>query len=173
MEIKKAEYYEEMNRVVEMLLRGKTSPIEISRSLGISRAKVLTYIDAWKQSARNMDEIQNRAKEILSELDAQYNYIINEYHDIIDDTLVAQKDRAAALKNMADVLAKRQEIFAKAGIMTDAEITDELIEWQEKYASIERLLVKVAKENPSLRLMIMDELRRISGESPPVPIENG
>lgn len=167
-ELQTAEYYDEMNKVVEKLLTGTKHPATIAKELGMQRKDVVHYINEWKQIAQNRPDIQERAMEALSSMDRHYDMIIKEMWLIVE-TEVENKTRATVLKNIADVEAKRQETLQKAGMYDDSGIADQLAEMEEHAEAIRKLLTEVATKYPETKLFIMEGISRIFGQAPAVP----
>lgn len=164
-ELEQAEYYSEMNKVVEALLKGETNVTKLARSVGLSRVKVLDYIEAWKEIARNDDGIKDRAKEALTNMDNHYNMIIKEMWNIVEDASIDAKTRSSTLKQIADIESKRQETLQKAGLYDDADIAGELVETQIKAEAIKELLRLVATKFPETREEILSGLGKIFNEN--------
>jgi hypothetical protein len=167
-EIEAADIYVDMNRVVEMYLKGTTNATAIAKALDIPRKDVLNHIDEWRRIAANTDAIKDRASEALTAMDKHYDLIIAEMWDIVHGG-ADERVRATTLKAIADVEAKRQETLQKAGLYDDAGISEELVAMEERVEAIERLLVSVAQKYPETKIFIMEGLSKASG---PVSIED-
>lgn len=167
-ELESVEYYEEMNTVVQRLLKGDTNPTSLARELGMPRKKVLDYMDAWKNIAQNHPDIQARARESLTAMDRHYDMIIKEMWGIVEME-VDNKVRATVLKNIADVESKRQETLQKAGLFDDSGIADELVAMEETAENIKQLLSDVVRKYPETRLFIMEGIQRVFGNGNSVP----
>lgn len=157
-----SDYYEEMNKVVQRLLKGETNATAIARELQIPRRQVLDYMDEWRSIARNHPDIQARARESLTAMDKHYDMIIREMWNIVE-TEIDNKTRATVLKNIADVEAKRQETLHKAGLFDDSGIADQIAEMEATAEAIETFLGEIAKKYPETRTFIMEGLHRIFG----------
>lgn len=168
MELQKAEYYDEMQRVVDAMMRGETNATQLARDLSMPRKKVLDYMDEWSKIAQNHPDIKARARESLTAMDVHYNLIIKEMWNIVN---TAENDavRAKVLKDLADVEVKRNEALTKAGLFDDAGIADELVEMEELADKIKTLLQNVAQKYPETRLFIMEGLGDIFGTGGSVP----
>lgn len=160
-ELESVTYYEEMNRVVSALLKGNTNPTALARELGMTRVKVMDYMEAWKDYARNDEDIKNRAKESLTEMDHHYDLIVSEMWGVVNDDVVDLKTKAGTLKHIADVISKRQETLQKAGLYDDAGLADELVDTQEKAQKIKELLREIATKYPATKIDILEGLSRI------------
>ena len=157
-EIEEADYYVNMNRVVEMYLKGETNATKISKGLSLPRKDVLDYIQAWKEIAANNDRIKERAAEALTAMDKHYDMIIKGFWEVIDNAAVDLKTKAGALKSVADVEAKRQETLQKAGLYDDAGVAEELVAMEEYTDGIKSVLFAVIKEYPQTKVFIMEKL---------------
>lgn len=143
------------------MLKGNTNATQIAKSVGIPRAKVLDYIDAWKEIAKNDENIKDRAKEALTNMDNHYNMIIKEMWEIVDDTSNDAKTRSSTLKQIADIESKRQETLQKAGLYDDADLAGELVETQMKAERIKELLRDIATQFPVTKEAILSGLNEI------------
>ena len=170
-ELEETDYYVNMHRVVEMYLKGETNATKIAKGLSLPRKDVLEYISAWREIAKSNEKIKDRAAEALTAMDRHYDMIIKEYWTIIDDRTVDLKTKATALKNVADIEAKRQETLQKAGLYDDAGITEELVQMQEYTDNIKGVLLSVVKEYPETKVFIMEKLSSI-GKPVSVPEQN-
>jgi hypothetical protein len=167
-ELEETDYYVNLNRVMEMFLKGQTNATKISKALGLPRKDVLDYIAAWQDIARNNQNIKDRATEALTAMDKHYDMIIAGFWEIIENPLVDLKTKAGALKNVADVEVKRQETLQKAGLYDDAGIADELVRMEEYTEGIKNALFAVIKQYPETKVFIMEQFSK-AGE--PVVVE--
>jgi hypothetical protein len=169
--IEDAPYYEEMNRVVEAILKGETNPTTIARELDIPRKKVLDYMDEWRSIARNNPDIQGRAAEAMTAMDRHYDLIIKEMWAIVNDPLADVKTRAGTLKAIADVESKRQESLQKAGLYDDSGMAEEIAEMEAKAEEIQKMFAEVASRYPQTRAFIQERLSQIFGTGGSVPTD--
>lgn len=160
-ELEEADYYIEMNLVVEALLKGETNATTLANTLNMSRRKVLDYMDAWKDIARNDEGIKERAQEALANMDRHFGLIIKEMWGVVNDPLVDLKTKAGTLNQIAGVESKRQETLQKAGLYDDAGIADELVDTQIKAEAIKELLRDIATKYPETKVDILEGLSRI------------
>ena len=169
-ELESAEYYVQMNRVVEALLKGQTNVTTLAKELGLPRKDVLNYIDCWKDIAKDDEGIKDLARASLTEMNVHYDLIIKEQWTIVEDNAVDLKTKGATLKQIADVVAKRQETLQRAGLYDDAGLADELAETQVKAQAIKELLRDIATEYPQTKTAILEGLNRIFSE--PLVVDN-
>lgn len=154
--------------VEDYLLRGETDPGKIAKAMGMPRKDVVVYIDEWKSIARNNSGLQDRARELVSEMDRSYDLIIKELWIALEEAENV-RDKNTTLKNIADVTAKRQEALQKAGLYDDAAIGEEMALVEEQVEAIKQLLQRVVKEHPETKITIMEGLGRIFNKSEPIP----
>lgn len=170
-DLQNAQYYDEMNQVVTALIKGETNPTALARELGMTRKKVLDYMDEWQRISRQHPDVQGKAMEALTAMDQHYNMIIKEMWVIVD-TEAENKVRATVLKNLADIEAKRQETWQKSGLMSDDSMGDQIAEMEETAQAIKQLLSDVAKKYPDTRLFIMEGIQRVFGHGVAVPTDD-
>lgn len=163
----------QMNRVVEIMLKGQSDPGKIAKELGMKRVEVQGYIDEWKNLAANDENMKFRAREALVAMDEHYSLIIQrlwetvEQADMVGDT----KSKTTTLKAIADIEAKRQETLQRAGLYDDAALGDEVAMMEERAEQIKKLLTSIATKYPDTKMDIMYGLRQIFGQSEPIPGE--
>ena len=166
-EIEESNYYVNLNRVMELFLKGTTNPTAIARTLGLQRKEVVDYINAWKETAKNDRNVKDRAAEALSAMDRHYDMIIKGLWEIADDPITDAKTRATTLKSLADIESKRQETLQKAGLYSDNDIADELLAMEQYVEGIKNALRATIKEYPMTKNFIMEQLSN-AGDSQPV-----
>lgn len=162
------QYGQELEQVADMMVRGEFNATNIARALDLPRAKVVEYMQAWRQIAQNDKGLKARVREHLTEMDRHYSLIVKEFWNLYEDPDASVSVRNQILKNAADTEARRQDTLQKAGLYDDAGITDDLVEMQEKAEAIKRLLGEVTKKYPQTQQFIMEGLRQIFNEPPTV-----
>jgi DNA-directed RNA polymerase specialized sigma subunit len=162
--VEDAEYYEQMNQVVEAMLKGETNPTTLARELGMTRKEVLNFMDEWRSIAANNPDIQARAREAMTAMDKHFDLIIKEMWAIVNGP-ADDKTRATVLKNIADVESKRQESLQKAGLYDDNSMAEEIAEMERKSEAIHLMFQEVAQKYPQTRAFIQERLSRIFGDS--------
>lgn len=170
MELQTVEFYDEMDRVVQAMLKGTTNATALARELDMPRKKVLEYMDLWAKASADNPYIKERAQQTLAQVDKHYDLIIKEMWNIVN-TSDDDKVRAGVLKNLADVEAKRNEILTKAGLFDDSDIADQLVEYEEQVEKIKSLFADVVRKYPETKLFIMEALREVFGQSPTMPAQ--
>ena len=80
-ELEIAGQFDQMNKVIEELLKGNT-PAQIARSLELTRVQVDNHIKTWKTFVQDNKAVRERAKEALAGADEHYNLLIKEANEI-------------------------------------------------------------------------------------------
>lgn len=165
-DIGEAEHTEILSKIInDYILKGVIDPTKIAKGMSLKRGEVVLYIEEWKEIARNSNELQERSRELLMELDKGYDKAIKEYWDIIDDSDTPAHVKNSTLKNYTEALAKRHEILEKAGIYDSMEDKKEIMDTQQKVDQIRALLRDVADKYPNTKTYILTELGRIFGKA--------
>jgi hypothetical protein len=162
------QYGQEMEQVVNELLKGELNATNISRTTGIKRAQVVEYIAAWKMIAQNDKSIQARARENLVEMDKHYSLIMKEQWALVDDMETPRAVKATLLKNIADVEKARQDTLQKAGYYDNTGIADEVVKMEELATKIKEFLKEVTKKYPETTVFIMEGIKKIYNEEPTI-----
>jgi len=163
--------YDEMHKVITLHLEGR-NPTAIARMTQLQRKDVLNYIDEFKQVAKDDELLRARAQEVVHEFDGQYSKIISEFWDLIKDAEDADdlKTRATALKNLADVQAKRVEILQKSGLLSGAALGDEMAELEEKQEKLVAILREVSSQCDHCKVEVARRLRDATGKVEPIEV---
>ena len=172
-EIEVAGKFDQMNKVVEELLKGN-SPAQISKSLGITRAQVENYIDAWKGFVHDNNAIRERAKEALAGADEHYNMLIKEAWDVVNEAGVASElnTKNAALKLIADIEAKRIDMLNKAGVLEDNSMADQILESERKQDILVGILKDVTANCDHCKWEVSKRLSEVTGQVEAVVIND-
>lgn len=165
------DFYDQMQKVVELHLKGVKSVTRIARETGFSPKEVRAYISEWQTLSKDTDYARARAEEAVISLDKNYDMIVEEQWRIVNDGDTAAHTRAAVLKNIADVEKARYEVVQRAGWLDDGAITDELVQAQERADKMKAILVTLAQENPTLKARIISLLSGVEKEVVTVPSE--
>lgn len=161
-EVSEAEHTEILSTIVEnYILKGVVDATKIAKGMKMARADVVLYIEEWKDIARNSNELQERSRELLMELDKGYDKAIKEYWSIIEDSDTPIHVRNSAIKNYTEAMATRHSILEKAGIYDSMNEKQEVLETQEKVEQIRELLREVAERYPQTKTYILTELGKI------------
>lgn len=162
-EVGSTQYYANMDRVMELFLKGTTNYTQLAKITGLKRAEVMQYVSDWRSTAASNEDIKQRAKDNLAEMDEHFSMIISETWKVVEDADKTSdlKTKATALKNLADIESKRQDTLQKAGLYDDAELADQLGLMAEQAEEIKKMLVSLAEKYPEAKKDILDGIRRI------------
>lgn len=171
MEIELADHYDQMNKVIEELLKGN-NPTQIATLTGLKRAEVIGHIDQWKEFVRNDSGARERAKEAITGADQHYAMIIKEAWKTVEDADQSGQlsVKSGALKLIADIEGKRISMLQEVGLLDNAEIAGQILETERKQEILIGILRDIAKEHPNVRREIMKKLSQITGIVEPVEI---
>lgn len=163
--------YVEMDRVVTAMLKGENNATRISRELDMPRTRVLEYMDEWRKIAANDENIREKAKGAVLNLNQHYDLLIKELHANSEEMQKRgdYKGSTTALKSAGDLEAKRQEALQKAGLLDDGAMADQMVELEERLEQMKQLMVQVASKNPAVKQQIQEGLKAIFGQAPAVP----
>jgi hypothetical protein len=171
-EIEVADKFEQMNRVVEEMLKGN-NPTAIARELGLKRAEVLDHLDTWKNLVKGDSSIRERAKEALAATDQHYAMIINRAWETVEqaDANDQLNIKSQALKLIADVEGKRIDMLQKAGLLENNELADQLLETERKQEILVNILKSVSSSCDSCKFEVARKLSEVTGQVEPVDID--
>jgi len=172
-EVEVLEYYDEINKVVSLMLQGQ-QPMEIARTLGMKRKDVVACIEDWQKMARNNNQIQERAKDAITGADQHYSMVINKLWETVDqaETLGDLRIKKDSLATIATVEQKRIDMLQKAGLLDNQELAAQVAENERKQKLLTEILREVATEHPEIRHKILTKLAKVTGEPEGVVIEN-
>jgi hypothetical protein len=164
-EIEVAGQFDQMNKVVEELLKGNT-PAQISRSLELTRVQVDTHINTWKVLVQDNNAIKSRAKEALAGADEHYNMLIKEAWRTVEqaDAQDALNVKAQTLKLIADIEAKRIDMLNKAGVLENDSMTDTLLENERKQEILVGILKEVTANCDHCKWEVSRRLSEVTGQ---------
>lgn len=170
-EIEVADKFEQMNRVVEEMLKGN-NPTAISRQLGIKRAEVLDHLETWKGLVKGDSSIRERAKEALAATDQHYAMIINRAWETVEqaDANDQLNIKAQSLKLIADVEGKRIDMLQKAGLLENSELADQLLETERKQEILVEILKSVTANCDTCKFEVARRLSEVTGRVEPVDV---
>lgn len=157
------EYYDNMNKVVEEMLKGHSVP-QIARTLNMKRTAVTGLIDQWQSIARNTNEIQDRASDAIYGADQHYSMIIQRLWETVEqvDSLPDYRTKNAVLKSIADVEQKRIDMLQKAGLLENQDLAKQILENERKQKAIMDILREVAADCEHCRANILKKLSDIN-----------
>lgn len=168
-EIELTSTFDQMNLVVEELLKGK-SPTDIAKFLNIKRSEVLHHIDTWRELVSGDTRVRERAREALSAADQHYSMIIQRAWETVDQADANQQlsTKTSALKIIADIEQKRIDMLQKAGLLENNELSVQLLETERKQEILMGILKEVTSECSHCRLEVSKRLSEITGQVDPI-----
>jgi|SRR5215203_1287029 len=168
-ELEVIQHYEDQNRVVDMYIKG-ASKTDIKKATGFEHAKIDKFLADFKEYAAQDSAIRERARGIVLELDAHYNSIIRDSYEAIENLKFNEDPKGvlAGLKNVADIQAKRMELLAKAGLLADNTLGDQIAEAERKQSILVDILKNIAKKHPEIAREISSELSKVTGAVEPI-----
>lgn len=168
-EIEVSDKFEQMNRVVEELLKGN-NPTDISKTLNIPRSQVLVHIDTWKELTTGDNRVRERAREALAGADQHYSMIIQKAWETVDQADANQQynTKASALKMIADVEQKRIDMLQKAGLLENNELSSQLLETERKQEILVNILKEVTSNCSHCRVEVSKRLSEVTGQVDPI-----
>lgn len=163
--------YEEMHKVVTLHLEGR-NPSYIAKNLNVRRADVLNYIDDFKKIAKDDELLRARAKEVVHEFDQTHNRVLSELWEVAEAAKLSDdlKTWATAAKHVSDVAAKRVEVLQKSGLLSDAEIGDQMAQMQEEHEDLVAILRDVTGKCNHCKFEVAARLGQIYKTAVPVPV---
>lgn len=161
-------YNDAMHQVITLHLEGRTASY-ISKHLRVQRKDVLSYIDAFKEIAKDDGLLRARAQEVVHEFDQQHNRIISELWEVIEET-EDLKVKAGALKSLSDIAAKRVEVLQKSGLLSDAALGDEMAELEEKQEKLVAILREETANCPRCKVAVARRLADATGKVEPIVV---
>ena len=163
--IEVAGQFDQMNKVVEELLKGN-SPAQIARSLSITRVQVENFIDAWKGFVHDNKAIRERAKEALAGADEHYNMLIKEAWVTLNqaDAQDSPNVKAQVIKLIADIEAKRIDMLNKAGVLEDTSMADQILESERKQDILVAILKDVTSSCDHCKWEVSKRLSQVTGQ---------
>lgn len=171
-ELEIADRFDNMNRVVEQLLKG-INPKDIALELGMSRALVLELIDEWKSIIHHDGGIQQRAREALAGADQHYAMIIARAWETVEQADANQQlsVKTNALKLVADTEQKRLDMLNKAGVLENSELADQLLETERKQKILVDILKDVTADCDKCKFEVARRLSEVTGKIEAVRID--
>ena len=164
-EIEVAGQFDQMNKVVEELLKGN-SPAQIARSLGLTRVQVDNYVDAWKGFVHDNTAIRDRAKEALAGADEHYNMLIKEAWSVVEEAGVAAElnTKNSAIKLIADIESKRIDMLNKAGVLENDSMASDILESERKMELLVNILKEVTANCDHCKFEVARRLSAVTGQ---------
>lgn len=171
-EIELAESFDNMNRVVEELLKGN-NPTQIAKNLGMKRAEVLESLDTWRGLMKGDSHIRERAKEALVGADHHYAMLIQRAWETVEqaDANSQLQIKAGALKLIADIEGKRIDMLQKAGLLEDNEMANQILENEKKQEVLVGILREVTANCDHCKFEVARRLSQVTGQMEAVNVE--
>jgi len=171
-EIEVAGQFDQMNKVVEELLKGNTSN-QIAKNQGLTRVQVEKYISTWKELVHDNTAIRERAREALAGADEHYNMLIKEAWDVINEAGVSSElgIKNAAIKLVADIESKRIDMLNKAGVLEDNSMADQIMESERKQEVLVSILKDVTSSCDKCKWEVAKRLSEVTGQIEAVVVE--
>jgi len=167
-----AKHWDVLDKVVQLYLEGNSVP-GIAKALRMKVVDVEVNLHEWSTYVKNNKTIQSRARESVHIADAHFNKIIKELWELIDeagnDGNLSAKN--VALKTLADAEVKRTSMLEKAGLNDAEAIAEMLVENEAKIELIYKLLKELASDCARCRPVILEQLRKFSGNVDPIVIK--
>ena len=164
-EIEVAGQFDQMNKVVEELLKGSTSS-QIAKTTGLTRVQVDNHIQTWKSLVQDNNAIKARAKEALAGADEHYNMLIKEAWRTLEqaDIQDALPVKTQALKLIADIEAKRIDMLNKAGVLENNDMAYEILESERKQEILVSILRDVTSSCEHCKWEVSKRLSQVTGQ---------
>jgi ElaB/YqjD/DUF883 family membrane-anchored ribosome-binding protein len=164
-EVELAGQFDQMNKVIEELLKGSTST-QIAKTLDLTRVQVENHIKTWKEFVQDNSAIKARAKEALAGADEHYNLLIKEAWRTLEqaDVQDALPVKTQALKLIADIEAKRIDMLNKAGVLENNSMADEILESERKQEILVSILRDVTSGCEHCKWEVSKRLSQVTGQ---------
>ncbi len=164
-ELEVAGQFDQMNKVVEELLKGSTSA-QIAKTLDLTRVQVENHIQTWKSLVQDNNAIKARAKEALAGADEHYSMLIKEAWRTLEqaDMQDALPVKTQALKLIADIEAKRIDMLNKAGVLENNDMADEILESERKQEILVGILRDVTSSCDHCKWEVSKRLSQVTGQ---------
>jgi hypothetical protein len=158
--------YDEQQEIVLLYVKGHTVP-EIIRLTGMRRDNVEQHLKDFRDYASQDRAIRTRAKDIVLSVDTHYSDIIKALYRNIEASEFKDDPKAAmaGLKMVADAEAKRVELLAKAGLLADNTIGDQIVEMERKQSILVEILREISRKYPNIGREIQGRLSDVTGKA--------
>lgn len=158
--------YDEQQEIVLLYVKGHTV-LEIVRATGMKRAAVEQHLKDFRDYAAQDKAIRTRAKDIVLSVDTHYSDIIKALYRNVETAELADDHKSAmgGLKMIADAEAKRVDLLAKAGLLADNTIGDQIAEMERKQAILVEILREISRKHPEIGREIQGRLSDVTGKT--------
>lgn len=159
--------FEKMEQVASLRMKG-ISDTAIGKELNLPRKVVIQLFDEWKEVLANDSLARDAARDHLNRMVQHFDRLIKRYYDLLDDlNSEAFSHQVAgqinsALKQIAELEAKRVDALQKAGLLDASDLGDELAEREER----EEILINILRAHVcnNCRPTVMREIQKLSGQ---------
>lgn len=169
---KTLDHLDQINLVVSEYLKGD-DPTQISKTLGMTRMRVVGYLNEWRGLISNNEAIRARAKEALASADQHYSRLIGKAYEVIDSA--DQRDNLSAktnaIKLIADMEAKRIDMLQKSGMLENKELAEELAENERKQEVLENILKEVVADCAHCKTEVLRRLASVANPGEAVVVD--
>jgi ElaB/YqjD/DUF883 family membrane-anchored ribosome-binding protein len=164
-EVEVAGQFDQMNKVVEELLKGNTSAA-IAKNLNLTRVQIDNHIKTWKELIKDNNAVKARAKEALAGADEHYSMLIKEAWRTVEqaDLQDSLNVKTQALKLIADIEAKRIDMLNKAGVLENDDMADQILESERKQELLVNILKEVTANCDNCKWEVSKRLSEVTGK---------
>lgn len=158
--------YDEQQEIVLLYVKGHTV-LEIVRLTGMKRTQVEEHLKDFREYAAQDKAIRTRAKDIVLSVDTHYSDIIKRLYTNIEALEFSgdAKSAMSGLKMVADAEAKRVELLAKAGLLADNTIGDQIADMERKQTILVEILREISRKYPNIGREIQGRLSDVTGRT--------
>lgn len=154
-----------MDKVGLLKMQG-LSDTQVSKELNIQRVVVKELFNEYKDTLAKDSEVRDRARDQLNLMVAHFDVLIKKLYNLLEEldgevfgaTIAAQKN--AAIKQIAELEARRLEFMQKAGILDASDLGDELARMEDERDVVLDILRKDLC--PQCRYKVMQKISQIS-----------
>lgn len=166
-------HLDQVNAVATEYLKGSDAS-EISKSLDIPRARVLSLLNDWREMVASNQAIHARAREALAGADQHYSTLIKKAYEVIESADVTNNlgAKTTAIKLITDIEAKRLDMLHRAGLLDNKEIAEEMAAMERKHEILINILKDIAANYPSVRKEILSRLSEVTKTNEVVIIDS-
>lgn len=166
-------HLDQVNAVATEYLKGSDAS-EISKSLDIPRARVLSLLNDWREMVASNQAIHARAREALAGADQHYSTLIKKAYEVIESADVTNNlgAKTTAIKLITDIEAKRLDMLHRAGLLDNKEIAEEMAAMERKHEILINILKDIAANYPTVRNEILTRLSEVTKTNEVVIIDS-
>jgi len=157
--------FESMEQVANLRLTGMTDTA-VAKELGLKRKVVIELWNEWKDALSKDTQARDAARDHLNQMVQHYDRLIKRYYDLLKDLqnetfghqVAAQIN--SALKQIADLEAKRVDALQKAGLLDANDLGDELAEMEER----QQILIDILRNDlcGNCRIVVAQRLQKVT-----------